>query len=373
MDTKLLKELADFLNFEFQGTLPDKLIAERPFWVATYREDSTGTGARALKEELEQYFLPVVLGNQLSWKEGYKLINNLIQRINQMELESGWAVEPIGYRWEDADADEIPQKAGNSITSLCHAAGIIPRNRKIGPIDTHQQAEQLVALLRKAMGGNIPIQIKSRQDDPQKTDLWGLLPTDESAERPDFLRSGKKTNLLGHEWFFGKDLPAIPLDTVSVRRECYAIILEALQDGELSRFKKCPECSRFFLAEHLNKKYCGDECMRAADNQRAKRDVKKRRDAENEKREQQYHAAEEAKKTNRQRKQFEKFCDFMKSAMKINPLDEDLNKIKPILKDLGKGDVQKGRKTICKWEETAKKESMETVWQQLSELERNLF
>jgi ribosomal protein S27AE len=372
MDTKLLQELADFLNFE-KHTLPNELVAERPFWVAVYLEDPTGRQARILKKELEQYLLPVVLENQLSWKEGYKLINNLIQRINQIELESGWAVEPIGYWWEDADADEIPQKAGNSITSVCHAAGIIPRNRKIGPIDTDQQAEQLLALLQKAKGRNIPIQIKARQDDPEKTDLWGLLPTDESGERPNFLLSGKKINLLGREWFFGKDLPAIPLDTVSVRRECYAIILEALQDGELSRFRKCPKCSRFFVAEHLNKKYCGKECMTAVDNARAKRDVKKRRDAENQKKEQQYHAAEEAKKKRHQGKQFENFCAFMKSAMKVNPLDEDLNRIKPVLKDLGKGDVQKGRKTVSKWEKTAKKESMETAWEQLSNFERNLF
>src|SRR5262245_35452039 len=123
---------------------------------------------------------------------------------------------------------------------MFQAAGVIPRNRKIGTVDTDQQHKQIVDLLRKAVGKNVPIESKARQDDPEKTDLWGLLPRDESAERPDFLLSGNKINLLGHEWFFGKDLRAIPLDTVTVRRECYAIILEALQDGELSRFRKCP-------------------------------------------------------------------------------------------------------------------------------------
>ena len=274
MDTKLLKEFTDFLNFDFKDKLPDELIVERPFWVAVYLEDPTGAEARTLKEEMEEYLLPVVLGNQVRWKDAYKLINNLIQRINQMELESSWAVEPIGYRWEDADDDEVPQKTANKATSMFQAAGVIPRNRKIGPIDTDSQYEQVVALLQK--GKRADIDIKARQDDPEKTDLWGLLPRGESAERPDFLLSGNKINLLGHEWFFGKDLRAIPLDAVTVRRECYEIILEALQDGDLSRFRKCPRCSRFFAAEHLNKKYCGDECMRAADNERAKRDVKKK-------------------------------------------------------------------------------------------------
>jgi ribosomal protein S27AE len=372
MDTKLLKELADFLNFEFNETLPFELVAERPFWVAVYLEDPTGTKARTLKEEMEQYLLPVVLENKLTKKEAYRLVNNLIQRINQMKLESTWAVEPIGYRWEDAEDNEVPQKTANKATSIFHSAGVIPRNRKIGPVNTDQQSEQLLSLLRTAIGKNVPIEIKARQDDPQKTDVWGLLPSYQSGETPDFLLSANKISLLGHEWFFGKDLPAIPLDTAAVRRECYAIILEALQYGELSRFRKCPKCSRFFAAEHLNKKYCGKECMTAADNERAKRDVKERRDEARKRREQEYRAAEEARKTRHLRKQFENFCDFMKSASKISPLDSDLNKIKPILKVIGNGDVQKGRKVVANWEQTAKK-SLENAWQKLSNAEKDLF
>src|SRR5262249_33251095 len=162
-----------------------------PFWMAIYLADPTGVQAKTLKQEMEQYLLPVVLGNQLSWKEGYKLINNLIQRINQMKLESRWAVEPIGYRWEDADDDEFPQKAANSITSICHSAGVIPPDRKIGFIDTEQQYKQFIGMHQIAKGRKIAIEIKGRQDDPEKTDLWGLS-TDESAERPNFFTIGKK-------------------------------------------------------------------------------------------------------------------------------------------------------------------------------------
>ena len=373
MDTKLLKEFTDFLNFEFKDKLPDELIAERPFWVAAYLEDPTGREARILKEEMGQYLLPVALGNQLSKKEAYRLINNLTQRINQMNLESRWAVEPIGYRWEDADDAEVPQKIANMAASLYQAAGVIPRNRKIGPVDTDQQYEQVIALLQKAEGRNVPIEIKAREDDPAKTDLWGLLPVDEPEERPQFLLSGNKISLLGHEWFFGKDLPAIALDAHSVRRECYAIILEALQDGELSRFRKCPRCSRFFTADHLNKKYCVDECMRAADNERAKRDVKKRRDAEKEKKEQQYDSAKKASEPHHQQKQFENFCDFMKLARKTNLPESDLDKIKPILKAIGKGDFREGRKTVTKWEKKLANASLKTLWEQLPESEKESF
>lgn len=113
--------------------------------------------------------------------------------------------------------------------------------------------------------------------------------------------------------------------------------------------------------------------MRAADNERAKRDVKKRRDDEKEKREKQYHAAEEARETRRQRKQFEKFCGFMKLACKVNLPESDLDKIKPILKVIGKGDFREGRKVVTKWEKKLTNGSLETLWERLSESEKDLF
>src|SRR5262249_47584883 len=166
------------------------------------------------------------------------------------------------------------------------------------------------------------------------------------------LLSGKKVNLLGHEWFFGKDLPAIPLDAISVRRECYAIILDALQDGELWRIRKCPNCSKVFAAEHGNQKHCTESCTNSSDKERAKHRVKKSRLAGKEKKEQQYRAAEEARKTQRQRKQFENFCAFMRLASKVNPHDGELDKIKPILKHIGNGNIQACRKVVARLEET---------------------
>lgn len=46
----------------------------------------------------------------------------------------------------------------------------------------------------------------------------------------------------------------------SYRRYFYGILMMALESGDFARLRKCKECQKFFVAEHLNSKFCQPKC-----------------------------------------------------------------------------------------------------------------
>ncbi len=57
---------------------------------------------------------------------------------------------------------------------------------------------------------------------------------------------------------------------VRATRKCfYAAIVSALEDGTFLRLRRCQKCRKFFITGRIGKKYCSNECMLAADHERA--------------------------------------------------------------------------------------------------------
>jgi len=59
------------------------------------------------------------------------------------------------------------------------------------------------------------------------------------------------------------------LNTRSEEEQYYAIILEAIDTGELVRLRQCGECERFFVARHLGQDYCKPTCQKLHDKRAA--------------------------------------------------------------------------------------------------------
>jgi hypothetical protein len=254
-----------------------------------------------------------------------------------MNLETRWAVEPV--KWEDMGGSARKEVAKTA--SILHAGGLLPRDKKLGAVNTDEKYQRVVALFRTGIGGKFPINVTARKDDPTKLEAWGLRP--EGAEnKPGFLLSGKKINLLGHEWFFGKDLREVGFDATSAKRELYWIILDALQSNELFRLRKCPECEKLFVAEDPREKYCLPTCKRERDTEDAAIRMK---------------ASRQRKKMSKQeRKGLEEFSRFMRIAMrkvaKKQVTEQDLVTLRLILETLGKGDIKKGAAAVKPWFES---------------------
>jgi hypothetical protein len=47
------------------------------------------------------------------------------------------------------------------------------------------------------------------------------------------------------------------------RKDFYTVIIKALEDGSFQKFKRCKECSLFFIADRLSEKFCRPECSKA--------------------------------------------------------------------------------------------------------------
>lgn len=46
------------------------------------------------------------------------------------------------------------------------------------------------------------------------------------------------------------------------REDFYSVIIKTLEDRSFQKLKRCKECSRFFIADRLNDKFCRPECSK---------------------------------------------------------------------------------------------------------------
>jgi len=63
----------------------------------------------------------------------------------------------------------------------------------------------------------------------------------------------------------------------SLRKFFYGIILEALENGEFTRLKKCLECEYYFVAFDPREIYCKPECREVRHGREAKDRMRKSR------------------------------------------------------------------------------------------------
>jgi hypothetical protein len=159
-------------------------------------------------------------------------------------------------------------------------------------------------------------------------------------------------------------------DITKPREFFYGNLVTALQSGDFTRLRRCPECSRFFIAPKQTgprRVYCSVECTDAADKEPARKRARNWREKQHRKKlEQRRQAAE--------RQNFRNFSEFMKLARKTHCSDEERSKRKPILSTLGQGDTQKGWKIVKQWEKKLEAgSSLEKLWSGVTKDLRKIF
>lgn len=175
------------------------------------------------------------------------------------------------------------------------------------------------------------------------------------------IKWGKILKILNARWIIHVAPERIPLR--SLRDYFYGVILSTLEDGELSTFRRCSECKKFFIAEDPKCKYCSTKCAEAADRRSAaKKRVPKYRQEKRKKKEKEARQAAD-------RKALRQFSEFMKLASKSRHTDEELSKLRPKLKALGQGDMQKGWKVVRKLE----RQPVQDAWKSLPVDVKNPF
>lgn len=157
-------------------------------------------------------------------------------------------------------------------------------------------------------------------------------------------------------WISGGDTP---------RQKLYGIITSALESGWLERLKRCLECQKFFVSDDPRSKYCTDACKQARD----------KRDAPNRMRRLRARKLEEERKQLRllaERRNVERFSKFLKLARKRSHTNAELEKIRPLLKSIGRGEIRQGWRVVSSWEEELKKgRSPKELWESLPSKTKN--
>jgi len=171
--------------------------------------------------------------------------------------------------------------------------------------------------------------------------------------------------VLGDNWIVSTRI--LGVGVTSLRQEIYGIIIDALENGELSRLRRCLNCWKFFVAEDLHLKFCTPKCMRVADGKAAPlrvREWRKRKKAKEQK-----EARERA-----ERLAFKSFSNFLALALKKRHTRDEGHRMHPIMCDLGRGDPAQGWNVIREWEEKRRRgASIKEIWRELHPQTKNVF
>jgi len=229
-----LRLLVDFLNFDFSSGTQKKAEKDVREFLDRYR--LTGSGGKRkgsiLKETLLYYLKPLVTPESIDKKvtspsqaiRSYLVM--LVNEINHLDLRPQWVVDWGNYKlYQSADKkDYFP---------------------------------------------------------PSWQLEWDERPM-RKVKNPGYryLRSGQKKLKIevGKEEYEEFIVRKDSFQARSPEQHLYGIIIEALENGEFKRIKKCPECQRFFVAGDLRQTYCTPKCKEARDRRDAPDRVKRSRE-----------------------------------------------------------------------------------------------
>lgn len=229
-----LRLLADFLNFDFSSGTQKKAGKDLKEFLDKYRlnvSDGKRKGS-ILKERLLYYLNPLVTPESID-----KMVTSpsqavrsylvmLVNEINHLDLRPQWVVDWGNYKlYQSADRKEY-----------------FPPSRQLE---------------------------------------WSKRPM-RKVKNPAYryLRSGqKKLNIeIGREEYEEFIVRKDSFQARTPEQHLYGIIIEALENGEFKRIKKCPECQRFFVAGDLRQTYCTAKCKEARDRRDAPDRVRRSRE-----------------------------------------------------------------------------------------------
>jgi hypothetical protein len=304
-----LKILADFVNFDLKRDDPAKLKGKDAGHMLAFVHWPSEQEAEKLQAEIGRELAAIVPpAKTRTPEEAYRLLEALVRKINKMGLNPEWNLEPVDY--------------------------------EVGAYNDPKNGKSELELFRKSARG--------------KSELYELL------------GGGQKVfELLGYNWVVNTRIlgPAVE----SLRESLYGIIIDALENGELVRLRRCLNCQVFFVAEDLKQKYCAKGCMKAADQKNALKRVREWRKQKKLKDRQQAKAAKEAQA-------FGSFSSFMKFATKTKPTAGEQSNIAMHLKRLGKGEPLKGWQKVKLWEKKLRSgKAIETIWEEMRQHDKKIF
>ena len=201
-----LKMLAAILNFDWEGgdaTQLKKLKSELPFFYWIVVEDALKDRGKTkvVQSEVKADLLPIFASEgDIEPEDAHTRIRKLVRKLNEAESKTEWDIDPIEYEWESTGDPDQP-----------------PKDYALRPLR--------------------PAEVESKS--------LHIYPTAE-------------LNLLGYRWHFGRTLGGLAKLGLS-REILYQIILDALKSGSIARFRTCPHCKAFFVAEDARQQFCSDE------------------------------------------------------------------------------------------------------------------
>ena len=202
-----LKVLASFLNFDWESGNSKNLEklksdARKLFWIIIQNALKDRDKAEAVQAELKSDLVPIFAAEgKVTPEEADHRIKRLIRKLNEVESKIEWEIGPIDYE----------------------------RTSTVDP-----QGEPLDDMVLRPL-------------DPDEIEPnWVFM--DVSAE----------LNLLGYRWRFGSSFKGRGWDRF--RPEAlYQMIREALKSGAIERFRTCPHCKAFFVADDARQQFCSDD------------------------------------------------------------------------------------------------------------------
>jgi len=201
-----LKALAAFLNFDWENGDPKDLEklekeARAIFLPIIHDALKNRDKAKAVQAELKTDLLPIFAPEEaVTPEEADHRLGKLIRKLNEGESKTEWDIEPIDYEWiSTVDAEGEPT----------------PEDIVLAPVD------------------------------PDEVESENLL-----------IHPSAELNLLGYRWRFGR---RFKYKNFTFSQEALQTILEAFESGAIARFRTCPHCTAFFVADDARQQFCSDE------------------------------------------------------------------------------------------------------------------
>lgn len=155
----------------------------------------------------------------------------------------------------------------------------------------------------------------------------------------------------------------------SFREWAYAVIMEGVVQNALWWLGRCRECGIFFVATDSRKKYCSPKCREGYHSKTVRYRVKKSR----QKKRKESQRIERCAREEREELALSQLLTVIRLTKKANPTDEELIIIRPVLKQLGTGDVREGRKIVAGWDKKLLNCSPKQLFRTLHTEIKNLF
>ena len=219
------------LNFDFDSVDEEDLLKRVGLdcWGFDLRDPGWRSKAQQLKIDLMDDLLPIINPKKRpSPTKAFRLMDQLVNKINSLGLVQDWTVVPVDHFKEDDYGMAEPK---------------LVKKEELFDLEEEKDPEEII----KRLGRNERI-----------LDIFGLR----WVVKPRVLITSQE----------------------AARQMLYWIIIRSLENGTIMQLGQCmkKECKRFFIAKRMGQKYCTSECTKATDTKAARERMRDRRILEKE-------------------------------------------------------------------------------------------